>query len=90
MFLLPASGVRASRDEVVVPGENNAFEKHYRLGDLAKLWGIGRETLRKIFAAEPGVIKIRMGPRRCHTTYSIPESVAVRVHTRLENGQVQR
>jgi hypothetical protein len=55
----------------------------WRIGELAKVWGIGRETIRKIFAVEPGVVRVRLGRRRTHTTYSIPASVAERVHNRL-------
>lgn len=62
-----------------------AFEKHYRIGDLAKLWGLGRETVRKIVKDDPGVIKIRMGRKKAHTIYSVPESAAHRIHTRLLN-----
>jgi hypothetical protein len=61
------------------------FEKHYRIGELAQLWGLGRETVRQIVCREPDVLKIRMGRKRAHTTYSIPESVARRLHTRLLN-----
>jgi hypothetical protein len=28
--------------------ENTTFEKHYRIGDLARTWGLGRETVRKL------------------------------------------
>lgn len=63
--------------------ENTAFEQHYRIGDLAKLWGLGRETVRKLCKDEPGIVKIMMGRNRRHTTYSIPESVARRIHTKL-------
>jgi hypothetical protein len=62
---------------------NSAFERHYRLGELAKIWGLGRETLRLMVKDEPGVIKIRMGRKKSHTTYSVPESVAQRIHRRL-------
>jgi hypothetical protein len=58
---------------------------HYRVSDLAGLWGLGRETVRKIVKDEPGVIKIRQGRKKAHTTYSVPESVARRIHTRLLN-----
>ena len=61
-------------------------EKHYRVGELAGLWGLGRETVRKIVKDEPGVIKIRQGRKRADTTYSVPESVARRIHTRLLNA----
>src|SRR5215470_18127703 len=56
--------------------EAAAFEKHYRISELARIWGLGRETIRRLVKEEPGVIKIRMGRRKAHTTYSVPESVA--------------
>jgi hypothetical protein len=58
-------------------------EKHYRVSDLAKLWGLGRETVRKLVKDDPGVIKVRQGRKKAHTTYSVPESAAKRIHTRL-------
>jgi hypothetical protein len=66
--------------------ENTTFEKHYRISDLARLWGLGRETVRKLVKDDPGVIKIRMGRKKAHTIYSIPESAARRIHTRLLNA----
>ena len=63
----------------------SAFERHYRIGELAHLWGLGRETVRKILINEPGVLKIRMGRKKAHVMYSVPESVVCRLHTRLAN-----
>lgn len=60
-------------------------EQHYRIADLAKLWGLGRETVRKLVKDDPGVLKITNGDKRLHTTYSVPESAAKRIHTRLLN-----
>jgi hypothetical protein len=67
--------------------EHPAFERHYRVGDLADVWKLGRETVRLLVKDEPGVIKIRLGRKRAHTIYSVPESVAVRIHTRLLNSR---
>jgi hypothetical protein len=64
----------------------STFEKHYRIGELAELWGLGRETVRKLVKDDPGVIKIRMGRKKTHTLYSIPASAAARIHTKLLNG----
>jgi len=69
-----------------MPESLTAFEKHYRIAELVRLWSIGRETIRKLCIHEPGVIKIRMGRAKKHTAYSIPESVARRIHTRLSNS----
>lgn len=65
--------------------ENPTFEKHYRVGELARMWGLGRETIRKLVKDDPGVVKIRMGRKKAHTIYSVPESAAHRIHTRLLN-----
>lgn len=62
-----------------------AFERHYRVGELAEMWKLGRETVRLLVKDEVGVIQIRLGLKRTHTTYSVPHSVAERIHTRLLN-----
>jgi hypothetical protein len=56
---------------------NIALEKHYRVKDLATLWGISDSVIRRIFQGEPGVLRI--GSTK-YVTLSIPESVAIRVH----------
>jgi len=66
--------------------EDSTFEKHYSISDLKNQWAIGRETVRKLIANEPGVIKIRLGKKQANTRYSVPESVARRIHTRLLNA----
>ena len=65
---------------------NLPFERHYRIGELARLWGLGRETVRKLVMADPHVVKVRLGKKKSHTLYSVPESAARRIHTRLLNA----
>jgi hypothetical protein len=63
-----------------------AFERHFTCKELAKLWGFGEDVLRKIFAHEPGVLKIGHPEylhKRQYVSIRIPESVARRVHARL-------
>ena len=67
--------------------EDPAFERHYRIGELAEMWQLGRETVRLLVKDERGVIKIRLGRKKAHSIYSVPESVAVRIHTRLLNSR---
>lgn len=64
-------------------GGDTTFEVHYTISDLASRWRLGRETVRLLVKDEPGVVKIRLGKRRALTRYSVPESVARRVHTKL-------
>ncbi len=61
------------------------FERHYSIADLAKQWRIGRETVRLLVKDQPDVLKIRLGRRKTMTRYSVPESVARRLHTKLFN-----
>jgi hypothetical protein len=67
--------------------EQPAFERHYRIGELAVMWQLGRETVRLLVKDERGVIKIRLGHKKAHTIYSVPQSVAARIHTRLLNSR---
>jgi hypothetical protein len=63
------------------------FERHYRISELAEMWNLGRETVRLLVKDEQGVIRIRLGRKKAHTIYSVPESVAERIHTRLLNSR---
>ena len=64
-------------------GGNPAWERHYSIGEMAAHWRVSRETIRKLFMQAPGVIRITLGKKKAHTRWSIPASVAVRVHNRL-------
>jgi hypothetical protein len=68
-----------------------AFEKHFRVRELAGLWGLSAKTVTRIFADEGGVIRIANdgAGKRKYATLSIPESVALRVHERLGNQPLQ-
>jgi hypothetical protein len=73
-------------DSIATGGATGTFdEKHYRIAELADIWQLGRETVRLIVKDDPAVMKIRMGRKKAHTVYSVPESVARRIHTRLLN-----
>ncbi len=65
----------------------NAFERHFRPEELAKLWGFSTNVIRDLFENEPGVLKI-VRPEKLHkrryVSLRIPASVAARVHARLD------
>ena len=66
---------------------NPALERHYSIMEIAKLWGLSTQTVTKYFIDEPGVLKHSNTPtrkRRTYTTLRVPESVLIRVHTRLK------
>lgn len=67
------------------------IEKHYRVSELAALWGLSTKTVTRMFAGEEGVMVLHNGGtgKRVYTTLSIPESVAVRVRERLSKKSLQ-
>jgi AraC-like DNA-binding protein len=72
-------------------------EKHYVVGELAGHWGISSSRLRRLFEDEPGVLRLgepsrRLGKKlkRRYFTLYIPQSVADRVHRRLEVKRTER
>jgi methylphosphotriester-DNA--protein-cysteine methyltransferase len=72
---------------------NVATERHYSLDELAALWNVSADTVRRLFERESGVLVIeraRSRNARRYRTLRIPESVAERVHRRLSNPPVTR
>lgn len=64
-----------------------ALEKHYTPAQIAEMWNLDVNTVRNWFKDEPGVIRFgtsmsRPGKKRAYLSLRIPESVALRVHTR--------
>lgn len=66
-------------------------ERHFAPAEVAEMWNLSPDVVRKLFEREPGVLVIGdpvpRGKRR-YTTLRIPESVAERVHRRLCNPAV--
>lgn len=65
--------------------QETAFERHFSVEELAELWKISDDFVRRLFLKEPGVVVFwRQRPgRRVYRTLRIPESVALRVHRRM-------
>lgn len=64
-------------------------EKHYSVLELAELWNLSENTIRRIFENEPDVLRwgsIEARFKRRYTTLRIPERVVVRVHRRLREA----
>jgi transcriptional regulator GlxA family with amidase domain len=55
-------------------------ERHYTVSELAEQWNLSRDTIRRMFENEPGVL-VFTRPRvnkRVYRTLRVPESVARR------------
>ncbi len=65
----------------------SAFEeRHYTSGEIAQLWGLSKDSVRRLFKNEPGVLLISPRQRRGKRSYAslrIPASVLERVHRKL-------
>ncbi len=84
----PAHSALALSHDAIKVDETSA-EKHYSVLELAELWNLSENTIRRIFENEPGVLKwgSREGRfKRRYTTLRIPETVVLRVHRRLREA----
>jgi len=75
-----------------MPVQETTFERHYSVDEVAELWGMSDDFVRRLFLEEPGVVvffKHRPG-RRTYRTLRIPESVAQRVHRQMRKGEGAR
>lgn len=75
-----------------MPVQETTFERHYSVDELAELWGMSDDFVRRLFLHEPDVV-VFFKPRPGKRTYRIlrvPESVAERVHRRMRRDGAGR
>lgn len=93
-FIFEEMNRRSSLDSgfsILRARRNVMIEKHYRVSELAALWGLSPKTIIRMFSDEDGVMVLHNGGtgKRVYTTLSIPETVAVRVRERLSKKPLQ-
>ena len=62
-------------------------ERHYAPSEVAELWNLDVETIRRLFQNEPGILVLQSPVKkgkRPYTTIRIPHSVLERIHKRLQ------
>jgi len=69
------------------PDMSRATERHYSVAEVAEMWNLSADAVRRLFQNEPGVLVLgdsrpKYGKRR-YATLRIPESVLERVYRRL-------
>ena len=65
-----------------------AIEEHFTVKEVAEMWKVSANTIRRLFTDEPGVLKLGEGERRFKRAYFmllIPKSVLLRVHEKNRN-----
>lgn len=68
---------------------DTTLERHYTTEELAEMWNVSTEFVRRLMLEEPGVVvfrNVRPG-RRVYRTLRIPESIAHRVHRRMRRDE---
>lgn len=63
-----------------------AFEPHFSVQQVSKMWGLGVDVIRRLFADQEGVIHITHPEtlhKRSYQTSRISESALRRVHRKL-------
>jgi hypothetical protein len=61
---------------------------HYSVNQVAKMWGVSEDTIRRIFEKEPDVLILGerfRGSRRTRRILRIPANVIERVHRQRQN-----
>lgn len=89
---LPESAVHRVHPRLTGPGwyAKLAFDRHYTPQQIAKAWALSPTKVRRIFAAEGGVLSVGQGSRRVGRkltrrlyTMRVPETIARRVYQRI-------
>ena len=64
---------------------NLSAERHWDVASIALLWNLSKDTVRRMFQNEPGVLVVdghSKGRKRRYLVLRIPQSVLERVHAR--------
>lgn len=77
-----------------LPISSPAFSsRHYTVGELAAMWQLGPDVIRRLFENEPDILILSNGQshrRRLYRTFRIPARTVQRVYERLANGNGRR
>lgn len=68
------------------PIEKHFAERHYTVAEIAEMWQLSVDAVRRLFRSEPGVLILGRNVRarkRAYTTMRIPQSVLEQVHKRI-------
>jgi hypothetical protein len=66
-----------------------AFERHYSVAEVASLWNLSEDSIRRLFRDKPGVLKLDSPERlrkRGYCVLRIPESVVQKIHAELRRA----
>jgi hypothetical protein len=84
---IPSEHTIAEAKHSKVQGEATGVfaEKHWKVEDIAAIWNLSKDAVRRMFQNEPGVLILgnhSKASKRRYRTLRIPQSVLERVHKR--------
>src|SRR5713226_5912427 len=83
----PPSDPKVGLEDATGPGPSHVFEeRHYAVAEVAAMWNLSVDSVRRIFGDEVGVVVLTNKNRqekRAYRSLRIPQSVAARVHRKL-------
>ena len=71
------------------PATPTVTERHYSVAEVATLWNLSQDTVRRLFLNEPGVLVLGdLNPRRSrrYVTLRIPQHVLERLYRHYSNA----
>jgi len=74
---------QAKEDNLIGATSSATLERHFSVAEIALIWNLGKDSVRRIFQNEPGVLVLgarSSGRKRRYGTLRIPQSVLERVH----------
>jgi hypothetical protein len=77
--------MRDSITEISANAISVSTERHWDVASIALLWNVSKDTVRRMFQNEPGVLILgghSNGRKRRYLVLRIPQSVLERVHSR--------
>ncbi len=92
-YQMRLGGAAAQTSKETAKAETSAaFEQHYKVAELAKLWKLSYGAVLNRAKDMPGVIRIGKltSRKRTHVTISIPRSVAEQLHAELTQNEALR
>jgi hypothetical protein len=81
--ILMQSQLQSSERDINAPG----VEQHWSPAEIAGMWGVDAEIVRRLFKNEPGIIvfqTLAKKGKRPYKTIRIPQTVFDRVYRRLQ------
>jgi hypothetical protein len=88
-----APSLQFERDQKGANGPNETPSyavRHFSVAEIAELWNLSQDFVRRLFEKEPGVLVIGAerprGQKRRYSTLRIPEFVVERVHRRMSKA----